>query len=375
MTSSLSDTIVALRQFCPGTNGCLALIEMTDIDTGAITRRLQPLTGRGTPDAGAGPAAFGPSATGSYAGFALAAAVLPALRAVAPLLVRLLPPDVTEIATDGRDLFLLEDDHARLDGTAQRLHRFEIGKDGWLRALPAPDLAPLGLAPHRVVTGLALTGAGLVVAVADPLAGFDIFRLPRDPVDATFAPVLTAGARRFMLNAAVASLGAVPGGLLLGTAALAEATLRIGNWGPELLLLPQEEPADLVFGQPRTGPDDLMLPAAGMLPGLGRPGNAAIRAIATMQRRDGRSMTCIAVQDHAGPPVAQRTDARPDLLDYSGEVRFYGATDLTGWKLLPARLPAGVGAVCALAVTAEGLLVGHEGLGAATLPVSFVPLA
>jgi hypothetical protein len=375
VTSPASAKIVALRQFCPGTDGCLALIEMTDIDTGAITRRLQPLTSRGTPDPGAGPDAFGPSATGSYAGFALAAAALPALRAVAPLLVRLLPPDVTEIATDGRDLFLLEDDHARLDGTAQRLHRFEIGQDGWFRALPAPDLAPLALAPHRVITGLALTGSGLVVAVADPLAGFDVFHLPRDPAKGVFSPLLAAGARRFMLNATIASFGAVSGGLLLGTAALAEATLRIGNWGPELLLLPEQGPADLIVGQPRTGTDDLMLPAAGMLPGLGRAGNAAIRAIATIQRRDGRSLTCIAVQDHAAAPVARRAEARPDLLDYSGEVRFYAATDLTDWKLLPARLPAGIGAVCALAVTAEGLLVGHEGLGAATLPVSFVSLA
>jgi hypothetical protein len=374
MTRAASEKITAARQFCPGEDGCIVLLDVTDVETGSVAQRLVTLSLKGTATSSVLSFAKAlPAATGSYGAFELALAVLPALRPVAALLSSALPKSLIEIAVAGTNIFVLDGERSLFDGTRQYLHRFETGPDGWIRVAPSPDLAPLRLSPSRCVTGLMIAENALLAMVSDPLAGFDVFRLSLDETSAVFVPVVTAGMGRFMLNAAACAVGLCPGGILLGTAALAKASVMIGNWGPELLVLFDDGTTDLVFGQPRLGRDALMLPASGHLPGFGNPANAAVKAIATGQRA-GELITCIAIQDHEGGRVADRAAALPDSLDYRGPVRLYQSADLVDWKPVSAHLPGGIGAVTALALTSAGLLVGHEALGADTLPVTFVPL-
>lgn len=255
-----------------------------------------------------------------------------------------------------------------LSPTTQRILQTDLADvaAGTVRDL---DLAALNLSAVRRITLIARYADSLAVAVADAVRGFDLYRLA---AAGTLEPVLTEGARRFALNAAVSAVASHgDGGLLLGVAALAPAEELTGSWGPELIALEPDGSWDLVFGAMRFAPGGMAVPISGMKPGLDNPANAAIRAIA-VGRVGGRLLTCIAMQDHVGPPVQDRRQVTADLMAYRGTVRLYGSHDLQDWFAIPVSLPAGSGCVTVLGVSDQGLLIGHEGSQAGQVPALLV---
>ena len=54
---------------------------------------------------------------------------------------------------------------------------------------------------------------------------------------------------------------------------------------------------------------------------------------------------------------------------YHGAVRLQASHDLQDWFSVPVVLPAGSGSVNVLAVTDQGLLIGHEGSDIRRVPV------
>ena len=248
----------------------------------------------------------------------------------------------------------------------QQILAADLNRPGEL-ALHALPLDGLNLSETRRITVAARLGAALAVAVADPVRGFDLFRLEAEGTD--FLPVLTEGAGRFALNAAISAVaGNGKGGLLLGTAALAGPEDEPGNWGPELIDLMPDGNWDLVFGTMRFTPDRMAVPLSGMKPGLGDSANAAVRAIAT-GRVGGRPLTCVALQGFEGSHVQDRRAVQVDLMAYHGAVRLQASHDLQDWFSVPVVLPAGSGSVNVLAVTDQGLLIGHEGSDIRRVPV------
>lgn len=235
--------------------------------------------------------------------------------------------------------------------------------------LQTVDAAALDLGSVRQVTAMAFMGDRLHVAVADSLAGFDVFVLDISQKTPALDLVLSRGADRFALNAAVTTMHPGAGGLLMGTAALATGTDQIGNWGAELLVMLPDGHWDLVIGQPRFSQDGLKLPASHEMPGVSDAANSAIKAIARMGQR-----TVIAVQDFAGNPEDDRRKLWPDLADYHGRLRLFMSADLVSWTAVPHDLPAEIGGVASLCLTPEGLLVGHEQFGADDIPLRRVPL-
>lgn len=236
-------------------------------------------------------------------------------------------------------------------------------------ALTALPLEPLDIQGWRQLNAIQVVGDTLYAALADPVAGFDVFCYALNTSSPAATRILTDGAQRFALNAAVSGMVQCRQGLLLGTAAMAGPAYPVGNWGPELLVIPPQGSWDLIVGQPRFSPDGLLLPASTRLPGMGQIQNAAIRALASDDTR-----VVIAVQDHAGQLVEDRREARIDLSDYSGPLRLYSSSDLEDWDELPHSLPSDVGAVSCLCLTQDAVVLGHEALGADALPVKVVPI-
>lgn len=252
------------------------------------------------------------------------------------------------------------------------------GEDGeavlWLvsgaGAAQALPMSTLEIAGWRALSTMSCMDNMLFVAIADPVAGGEVFRFDLSHPGNEPTRLLSQGAQRFALNAAFAGMLPHPNGLLIGTAALAAPRRAVGDWGPELLLLSPEGGWDMIFGQPRFTPSGLILPASGMAPGMGNQANAAIRAM----HSDGE-LTVIALQDYAGAEQEDRRKASPDLAEYGGALRLFASFDLEEWTEIPHDLPRDIGAVTSLFVTETTLFVGHEALGAHALPVSVVPLS
>lgn len=254
---------------------------------------------------------------------------------------------------------------ALFDPVQATLHLFRDTASPVPRAL---DTAPMDLGGWRYLTGICFADDFLYAAVADPVAGFDLFRCDASDAAPEFEKVLTRGAYRFALNGAVASMVACDKGLLLGTAALAGTAKPVGDWGPELILVTPDGRGDLIAGQPRFSPEGMLLPASTMLPGMGHSGNAAIRA---MTHAEGQ--TAIAIQDFAGAPQEDRHQTTADLFDYRGPVRLYVSDNLTDWRELDHDLSQDLGTITCMCLAPGGLFIGHEGLGPDSVPVRFVP--
>ncbi|MDF1669258.1 MAG: hypothetical protein P1U83_06570 [Roseovarius sp.] len=230
-------------------------------------------------------------------------------------------------------------------------------------------LDPLALSDTRQLNNIQIIGDTLYAAVVDSISGFDIYHCALGNGPAAFELVLTKGARRFAINAAVSGMMPCEQGLLIGTAALANPSHPLGDWGPELLLITQSGSWDLIAGQPRFSPEGLLLPAASQMAGMGHTGNAAIRGMA----QHGTSVV-IAVQEFSGSPHEDRRTVALDLSEYSGAVRLYLSSNLEDWKQIPHRLPSDIGAVSSLCMTQNSIYVGHEGLGPDVVPVHVVAL-
>lgn len=250
--------------------------------------------------------------------------------------------------------------------------------DGTLKVCPAlnadcawitMDLTSLKIDGWRQLNRLAIAGNALLVGIADPVAGFDVFKADLADKAPSFSRIAHRGAERFALNAALSAMTVTNQGCLVGTAALASNVAPVGNWGAELLLIDTDGAIDLIIGQPRFSPSGLMLPASALLPGLGKDDNAAIKAI---DERDGQ--TVIVIQDFDGEPVNDRRDVGVDLDEYRGEVRLYVSEDLEDWQPVPHKLDLSIGSITGAALTESGVLLAHEGLGEDTAPVSFVAL-
>ncbi len=379
MKRTTQGVVTAVRQFVHTPDGPVALVELTDIGSGAVEQQLALLSNAGemlswepaqatfsTPD-WPGSGSFG-SVTAAGVAFASIGAAARSLEAKLSLAA---PDGIIELATNGEHVLALEAEPALHDGTRQRLHLVRL-LGSRAETQRSPDLAPLRLSAHRCLTGLACMGGRFFAMVADPMAGLDIFVLTPAEAGSGFQQVVERGGERYMLNGAVSAVASVPGGLLVGTAALADANLRIGSWGPELLLLPHTGGWDLVIGQPRLTAQGLQIPASGQMPGLGQPANAAIKAIATGSLGGGTG-TWIVMQQFAGRSVASRSVAQPDMFAYRGTARLFVSSDLVAWRSVPLALPDGIGAVTALHVTPRAILIGHEGAGARTIPVTVLP--
>lgn len=385
----MSNVISWVPQLLPFSAGHVGIQRLVDVASGASETRAFRLNAFGAPVQTliadqVGPALaerlanMGIAAPASYVHPLLAATASAPMRshygAVKSRIAQLTPRGLHSLTLPGAQLAVLEGQDLAPDGRAQSLHLIDLTETA--SSYPV-DLSGLVLTAQRAITAMAALGEALVVAVSDPLAGFDLYALTDLSGDPVFAPILDGGAHRHALNSVVPCVSRDGDGLLFGTAALAEGATPVGNWGPELLRLDAQGLWDLVIGQPRFSPDGLRFPASGREPGLQMPGvgigNAALRAVAKGQMR-GRPLTVIALQDRLGPAAPDRRRLTPSLVDYIGSARLYATIDGADWAQVPLVLPAGAGAVTALSVGPGGILVGHEGLGAEDLPVTVVPM-
>lgn len=353
-------------------DGFLGSMTAMDLDTGAVERRLFRLDGKGSVQATAalgedGRALLqdaGPSREVAYRSILAAATGSAALaRRLDAVLAATAQMDVAWVVPTEAQVWLLTGD-LRSDGphAHQRVVRIDMTADAPI--VPADqDLSGLNLGPQRPITLMARLGDGVVLAVADPVAGFDLFRLGAEGPHL----LLGQGAMRFAVNAAVTAVGEGPEGLLIGTAALATGEQPVGAWSPELIEVRPDGTWRLIVGMPRFTPQGAVYPLSGQKPGFGLPGHAAITAIASGQLQ-GRRLTCVALQDHAGPAVEDRRHVEADPLAYAGAVQLYGSTDLVSWY----RVKLGatdLGCVTGLAIAPQGLLIAHEGDDPADVPV------
>lgn len=269
---------------------------------------------------------------------------------------------VAALASDGAQLALIEE---RLEGDALLQRVLVAGPGG---GVATPDLGPLTLGESRMLTGLDLRSGAVWLCIADACGGADL--ATASLAEGAVPEIrISRGGHRFALNAAFTATAPHAGGLLVGTAALNDATLKLGNWGPELLHVTAEG-WDLIMGQPRFSPQGLKVPASGLTPGFGGDGNWAIQALVA-----GEGRICAVMQRFDGPVINDRRAVVPDLRDYAGAVRLFMTEDLADWRPVAVQLPKGAGAVTSLALTATGAVLGHEGAGADVLPITHVPLA
>lgn len=359
-----ASVVKAVSRFHGAASGVVAELLLTDLDTAETSVELAHVDEEGRCIETAVPgrrgmdhlAAAGTPGVVMMAGRAIA--LRPGAEATAAAIAATSPDGVARLHGDGAWYVV--------HGPFQRsLHA--VTQDGArVRSL---DTTSLSLGGGRQITDVGLLSGILHVAVSDPVAGFDLFRCDLASGDTGFTLALSRGAYRFALNGAIASMAVSDRGLLMGTAALAGMVNPVGYWGPELLLVTGDGKWDLLIGQPRFTPDGMMLPASGLLPGLGDARNAAIKAIA--QAGD---ETVIAIQSFAGEPQDDRRESRPDFFDYRGAVRLYRSPDFVEWHEVPHALPRDADPVTALAVAKGRLYVGFENLSHGGLPVHVVPL-
>lgn len=361
----------SVTRLSPVGSGAVAELLVTDLDTGAVTAELQRIDDRGR-------CAMAASLHGAPSdaerrtieelvrdsgidvvmgpGFGLA--TRPEAEPAAAAITALAPDPAARLQRCG-DWYVI---HAPY---AAHLHVVARGQ----AAPRALDTAPMSLGGRRQITDVGIVSSVLHVAVSDPVAGFDLFRCDLAGGEAAFTPALTRGAYRFALNGAVAAMNAGAHGLLIGTAALAGMAMPVGDWGPELLLVTAQGRWDLLAGQPRFTPDGMMLPASGMMPGLGDTRHAAIKAIAHAE-----GQTVIAIQGFEGQSQEDRRESRPDFFDYRGPVRLYRSPDLVEWQAVSHALPRDADPVTAMALRGGHLYVGFENLSLGGVPVQVVPL-
>lgn len=372
---SNEDVISVARQILPLADGFVIATESLDTGTGEVRLGLLRLgpDGQPSPEAVTDDAR---SEMGVYASLPLAStsqgAVRRAEQSISEILAGLDSGSLLEAAADSRVVVALMGERDSFDGRAQKLLRLRLPPRGSL-APEELDLGPLALSAGRAITGLALQAGWLYAFVSDATGGFDVFRAPAGGIaQPHFDSVLCEGAQRFALNAVVSALDTAPEGLLLGTAALAPGAVKVGNWGPELLLLRHDGDWDLLIGQPRFTPDGLKRPVSGRMPGMDDPRNAAVKAIST-RRTEGGPITYVLIQDFDGDAVQNRRQALPDLLDYMGDVRIFKSTDLIAWEDVPVSWPEGLGAVTSMVAAESGLIVGHECAGSFDGSVTVIP--
>lgn len=238
----------------------------------------------------------------------------------------------------------------------------------------AVDIRDLRLSPGRRISAIASNLGYLYAAIADPIAGCDLYRRSLDAPEPGWTMVFSRGASRFALNAAVSAIARYGDCLLVGTAAMATGAFSGGNRGPELLIVEPDGSWDLIIGQMRLSPEGLRIPASALPPGLDSVRNAAISAIAS-GTPGGRSSVFIALQDYSGPVPGDRNPDRPVLDDYRGDARIFASIDLVNWEEVAVALPPDRGAVTSLCVTQSGLIVGHEGPVGDRAPVTFVDMS
>ena len=378
--NTMDDVISMARQIVPLGDGLMVAVESIAIETDESRFDLVWLAADGTVRERPASGTHAPSGTapgpGTFVTLALAASRIEAVRRqesrLDEILARIATGAPLEVAANSRVLVVLTGERDEFDGSSQGLHRILLRSGGPSDATVL-DLGPLALSPGRCITGLALQAGWLYAMVADPTGGFDVFRAPALSSEPRFEPFLVLGAQRFALNAAVSAIGALPEGLVLGSAALAPGAAQIGNWGPELLLLRHDGSWDILWGQPRFTPDGLKHPISDRLPGLGSPAHAAVKAIA-LSDDAGAQVLHVVLQEFSGSTVPNRQEADPDLLDYMGPARLLRSRNLVDWEEVPVEWPEGLGAITSLAVTPAGVLLGHERAGNDRPPITLLRL-
>ena len=273
----------------------------------------------------------------------------------------------TKLGLGPQDQVVLTDRHcAALNRESGEISAFSVSASPKEKSL---DTAALAIGGWRTLTDIHVAGDMVYAAVADPVAGFDLFSCDLTGKKPGFKPLLDRGAHRFALNGAVAAMASCDDGLLIGTAALAGPAHPVGDWGPELLLVTPDGKWDLLAGLPRFSPAGLVLPASTQMPGMGQPENAAITSIATAGRN-----AVIALQSFTGDTCEDRREATADLLDYHGTIRLYRTSDLVDWEPLTHDLPEPLGKINSMCLTESAVFVGHETLDTDAIPVRVIPL-
>ena len=380
MTSQSNDSVHAqMRQIETGQTGGVARVEQTDLTTGDITELFVKLAGAGDATA---------TLRVPAQPDAMDLAIRDAITGDHPALQVGLDPQTGQISaqtpawqsamrglnaasTGPMSHFAFWDQRlCAVCGDGPDAKIVCAQDDGQVHEIAA---SALRLGGRRALTHMQALGPRLILAVGDAVEGFGLFALSHADGALTLTDIADRGAFRFSLNALISAACQTDAGLLLGTAALGTPRGAVGHWGPELILISADGTWDLVMGQPRFSPQGLKLPASALTPGFGLPGNAAIQAIAQGMWQ-GHVQTFVAVQGFAGSPPANRDDLRPELLEYHGAVQLFVSADLQDWAEVPHRLPADIGCISALGVGADALLVGHEGFGPHTVPLSHVPL-
>lgn len=238
------------------------------------------------------------------------------------------------------------------------------------------DLEGLRLNLRRRVSAMTFWKDMLYIAVADALAGFDLFKVDLAARKPVAEAVISRGAHRFSLNASVPVLLATSNALLIGTAALATTEKQLGNWGAELIALDADGHWQIVFGQHRLSPDGLKRPVAEADAGIGSPENSAVVAMAVRGAK-GAEEVVFALQEYWGDGTWDRETVVPDMTGYFGGVRFFKSAPgggLADWEELEIDLPEDRGSVSSLCFSSAGLVIGHEKMGAEGAPVTVAPL-
>lgn len=293
-------------------------------------------------------------------------AIDPEFKAAAKALAKESKGYVSVIAT-GDDAVAALEEHIEGEELCQRV--IFAGPKGKVNEV---DLTSLDLKEGRMLSGLVFWGDRLCLLVADACAGADVAVVDLSAKDKTPQALLTRGAQRFALNAAFPAACATPEGLLLGSAALNDSSMMLGDWGAELILLMQDR-WDLLVGHPRFSPEGLKVPTAVQGPGFGESENCAIQAITT-QSSGKKTTTYAVVQGFDGEVMDDRTAIIPDFLEYRDKARLFVSTDLVDWSEIEISLPEDCGAVTCIAGTATGLAIGHEGAGADGKPITYITL-
>ena len=282
--------------------------------------------------------------------------------------------NVAQAASSGAYVAVLAENRDEEGAAVQSLHAVKT-------SLKAPKMTPLGLSPltldgARQITQIAVWQDAVYAAVADAIAGCDVYRFDLKAKSPEAEVVFAQGGMRFALDAAVTCFLPTDDALLLGTAAMAHTDPKQGNWGGELIALRADGTWDVVFGQQRFTPDGLRLSLSGQGAGFGSVDNTALKALAHVPGSKGGRVIA-ALQMFMGEPVARREDARIEMLDYYGQVRFLASSasdGLSQWEEIAVDLPEDSGAITALNVVGDTLIVGHERMGPDQPPFTLVPL-
>jgi hypothetical protein len=189
----------------------------------------------------------------------------------------------------------------------------------------------------RTVTALAPLDDSLHVCLADPEAGFEVWRAEaQGGPPYAWVRVIERGAYRYTLSRAVSALARFQGRLVLGSSVVTPPSVEQLVGAPELIQLDARGDWEILVGAPRFSPAGLKVPVSAQPAGFGVRCHAAFAALAADTGTLWAALQPIGVDS-------------PSL---------WATTDGIAWSQVSAPEVEGLAEVTALAATGESLLVG-----------------